>query len=302
MTPAAIDNDLLEQAVRRIPNDARAAARRRALARFRETGFPTTRHENWKYTNLAPAVDISNRWLRDAVPSIPDAALSPAAREYAETLALSIDAHWLVIANGVVQKEPRADLAGWQLPGVEVASAAEGGETDALVSDDPLSLFNAALRRDALHVRLAPGVELDRPLGILVFDEPGDGRTVSLPRIVVSAGANARASIVEVHASGGGDEQFANALVDVDLARGAALCWLRLQERRRPHCQVGRLNVRLSRDSVFDHAAFDLGGGLVRNDIAADIVEPGAAVALHGLYLAGGRQHIDNHKIGRAHV
>jgi Fe-S cluster assembly protein SufD len=48
-------------------------------------------------------------------------------------------------------------------------------------------------------------------------------------------------------------------------------------------------------DSRLRHAAFDLGGALVRNDISIDIVHPGASVELYGLYLASGRQHIDNH-------
>lgn len=98
-----------------------------------------------------------------------------------------------------------------------------------------------------------------------------------------------------MHASAGAEEQFTNSLVEVALEPGAALRWLRLQERGQAHYQVGRLNVRLARDAKFDHAAFDLGGGLVRNDIAVDVCEPGASVLLHGLYLAGGRQHIDNH-------
>src|SRR5438094_9272564 len=31
-----------------------AALRREAMARFAERGFPTTRDEDWRYTNLAP--------------------------------------------------------------------------------------------------------------------------------------------------------------------------------------------------------------------------------------------------------
>jgi Fe-S cluster assembly protein SufD len=58
---------------------------------------------------------------------------------------------------------------------------------------------------------------------------------------------------------------------------------------------VSRLTARLARDAVLNHAAFDLGGALVRNDIDVDIAGPGAAVNLQGLYLAHDRQHIDNH-------
>ncbi|HEX2138151.1 MAG TPA: Fe-S cluster assembly protein SufD [Woeseiaceae bacterium] len=291
MTAAAIDKDLLERAVGRLPRDPLTSVRREALSRFRETGFPTPRHEDWKYTNLAPVADLSNRWLREPAGHVAPASLSPGARELAETLAAAIDAHWLLIANGVVVDHPcRSPSCGQQVTANSIARGT--GSYSARADTDAMSLFNAALLRDGLHVRIAPGAILERPLGVLVFD---DGPAVSQPRIVIEAGDNARAEVIEVHASAGEGEQFANAVTEVSLAPGSALAYVRLQDRRADHYQVGRLNVRLARDASFDHAAFDLGGGLIRNDIAVDIAEPGASVALHGLYLAGGKQHIDNH-------
>ncbi len=293
MTAATIDTDLLEQVVGQLPHDGLAPGRRAALSRFVQAGFPTPRQEDWKYTNLAPAAELSNRWLRDPGAAAPEAAPSPAAAEYVQTLAAGIDAHWLVIANGVVQADSVAALAAKNLPGLAVTSTADGAELPTAEPADAMSLFNAILLRDALHVRIAPAAALNKPLGLLVFDE--SATSVSQPRIVIEAGANARASIIEVHASAGDGEQFANAVTEAVVGAGASLSWVRLQERRENHYQVGRLAVRLGRDATFEHAAFDLGGELVRNDIAVDIAEPGASVYLHGLYLAGGRQHIDNH-------
>ena len=291
MTSAAIDTDLLEQVVRQLPRDGSAPARREALARFQQTGFPTPRQEDWKYTNLAPAAELSNRWLREH--AAPPAPPGPAAAEYAQALASRFDAHWVVIANGIVQADSLAAVAGKQLPGVRVASGPGTGAAGSEAASDAMTLFNTILSRDALHVTLAPGAVLEKPIGVLVFDDTGTA--VSQPRIVIEAGDNARAGIVEVHASAGDGGQFANVVTEVSLAAGSALSWVRLQERGEEHYQVGRLTVRLGRDASFEHAAFDLGGGLVRNDVAVDISEPGARVSLHGLYLAGGRQHIDNH-------
>jgi Fe-S cluster assembly protein SufD len=42
-------------------------------------------------------------------------------------------------------------------------------------------------------------------------------------------------------------------------------------------------------------ASYDLGGGLVRNDVDIDINEAGADATFNGLFLAGDGQHIDNH-------
>lgn len=295
MSGTTIDTDLLEQAIGRLPRDARMPARQQALARFRESGFPTTRHEDWKYTNLAPAVDLSNLWLRDLAAQGPNEPVSTGVKKLAESIAARIDAHWVVIANGVIQRDSLAALAQFNLTGLEVSSAAaEDGARSVRVAD-PMSLFNAALLRDALHIRVTGNARLPKPLGLLIVDDADAGKSVSQPRIVIDAGNHARARFIELHASLGEHEHFANAVTELNLEEGAAVDFVRIQERQQTHYQVGKLTARLARDSVLQHAAFDLGGALIRNDVAVDLAEPGASVTLHGLYLAGGRQHIDNH-------
>ncbi len=294
MTAATIDTDLLERTVGELPQDELATARREALSRFRATGFPTPRQEDWKYTNLAPVAELSNRWLRDpAARAAPTTVLATAASQYLQTLAAAVDAHWLVIANGIVHPDSLGALVRQDVAGLRVTSAPEGAAAGSLERPDAMSLFNTILLCDALHVAIAPGAVLDKPLGVLVFDD--SGTAVTQPRIVVEVGDNARAGFIEVHASAGEGGQFANAVTDVSLGTGAALAWVRLQQRHEEHYQVGRLTVHLGRDARFDHAGFDLGGRLVRNDISVDIAERGAYVSLDGVYLAGGRQHIDNH-------
>jgi len=51
----------------------------------------------------------------------------------------------------------------------------------------------------------------------------------------------------------------------------------------------------MGRDARLNMASYDLGGGLVRNDVDIDLGEPGADAVFNGLYLAGDGQHIDNH-------
>ncbi len=297
MTPATVDTELLERAVAGLPDDALKPARREALARFAETGFPSVRHEDWKYTNLKPAVELSNRWLSDTGARAPGD-ISNAARDYAADLAARIDAHWLVIANGMVDPASIAALEQRELPGLEVSSMAAGGAVEALVSDmteDPLSRFNIALLRDALRIRIGPNAALDKPIALLLIDDADNGPAVSQARIVIDAAEQAKLEIVEHHASLGSGEHFANSVTELRLARDSSVDFVRIQRRHEEHYSVGRLSARLAQGAALRHTAFDTGGRLVRNDIAVDIAEPRASVSLHGLYAAGGDQHIDNH-------
>ena len=300
MSTSTIDTALLERAVARLPADSLARARKTALARFAKTGFPTTRHEDWRYTNLAPAIDVSNLWLREAAAGAIEEGIGEGVQRYADWLNTQIDAWWIVIANGVVQEESLMRLRERAPGALEARLLASAGESKrleaaAMAADEPMTRFNTALLRDALCITVHAGREIEKPIGLLMIDSAGSKSTVSQSRVFIETGANSRAGFIEYHASLGVHGHFANVVTELGIGPNAAVDFVRIQDRDAAHFQVGRLHAAMGRDSRLRHAAFDVGGALIRNDIAVDIAEPGAAVELLGLYLAAGRQHIDNH-------
>ena len=288
MSAPALQQDLLAAAVTALPADKLSVVRDAALASFTASGWPTKNDEDWKYTSLAGAAAISNAWLQDmANASRPDgAAVDTGITE-------QVDAYWLSIKNGMVDPESLRRLDSLAAQGITISRLADGIGEDAIARDDPMSAFNAALLQDGLLIRAASGARLDKPIGIVLAD---DGSVaVTQFRVLLEIGENAKLQLVECSLSGGNDEQFQNSVMQVMLSAGAALDVVRMQQRQSEHLSVNRVAARLAHDAVFDYSGFDFGGRLARNDIVADIVGEGAVVKLRGLYLAGGRQHIDNH-------
>lgn len=286
MTSSALSLEALDQAVRRLPDDRLTASRQAALLHLREHGLPTTRDEDWKYTDLARLVDIGNRWLELDAPAPPSSACETIANRVRE----SIDADWLVIANGIIDGQclEEIDRAGLQ---VERLSESDAG----VEFSAPLSSLNIALLHDGLRISVAANTALTRPIGILIVDDAETAPGMSQSRIEIDLAAGSAASFIEYHASAGAAEHFANSVSTLRLGDSARTDFVRIQERAPGHSQTGRLDVGVGRDSTFSHCAFDLGGRLIRNDLSVDIGQPGAHVAFHGLYLAGGQQHVDNH-------
>ncbi len=293
MNSHLIDFALLERAVRDLPGDALNPVRENALAAFRQSGFPDQREEDWKYTNLAPAAKLSNAWLRERFTDKAPQTVSTLLRQQIDQTVTKIPAQWVVIVNGLVETGSLHALT--PQAGLSARSAAESAHLPSIVTEDVMSRFNATLVRDLLHIRVAANQAIDKPIGILIVDDASDETSVTQSRIVIELAANSRASFIELHATAGNNEQFANCVCNMRLARGAKACYVRIQERGLQQYQVNRLTAQLERDSELKHAAFDLGGALIRNDIDIAIREPGACVELLGLYLASGRQHIDNH-------
>ena len=237
--------------------------------------FPTTRDEDWKYTDLSRARDIAARWLAEK-PATPSSDL----QDDMAAITGPIDAAWLVIADGKLHVP--------QLPdGVSVSKI-----DDIPAGDSALAEFNAALVNEGICIRVSEAVA--RPIGLLLLDG-AEQTSVAQAYVEVQFEAGTRGELIEYHASLGEADQYANTIINVHVGDGASANHVRIQDRSLHHVQTSRTRVGVGKDARFSSVGFDLGGGLVRNDIDIDIASAGAEVSFDGLYLAGDGQHIDNH-------
>ena len=138
--------------------------------------MPTTRDEDWKYTDLARARDISSQWLNAGA----DAPSSVWTQEI-ERITGSIDASWFVIANGEVQ-----GLA-------EVSGVAVRKLDEAPVGIHALTELNASLLKDGLRIVIEGTVE--KPIGVLVVDG-SDDTSVSQAYVEIEFAANSTGSVI----------------------------------------------------------------------------------------------------------
>lgn len=268
--------------------------RRDALDRFLDLGFPTTDDEEWRFTNVSSIA----KTVFDSAPTKPPTfdlrALLPAA--------LSNDTIRLVFVNG------RFDAALSDIEGLPIGVRA-AGLSDVLrrspslveprlgrlakLDSRPFTALNTALFSDGALIEIAPNKDCERPI-VLVHIGAGNGRPlIANVRHMVILGPSSRASIVEYYSGVGA--RFSNTVVELSVENGAVADYYKLVCETDSSYHVGSMDIRQDRDSTADHAAVTLGGGLVRNDIAATLDGAGSHCTLNGLYLARGRQLVDNH-------
>ena len=284
----------LDAAVNRLPVDALTPVRDAALAQFAKSGFPTVQDEDWKYTNLGAVVELSNACLASASGSTPKVNWNTEAKQAVDEILERIDANWIVVANGIVARETLAKAVSLESQGIHISKLSNGRANEAIISNDAMTSLNAALLQDGLRIGIRSSAYDAKPLGFLFFDNLQNGG-LSQARLIIDVEAEANVDIIEAHVSVGSDAQFANTVIQLNVDDRARVGYVRIQDRADAHIQVGKLITVLQRDAVFDYVSFDFGGSLIRNDVAVDIVQPGANANLHGLYLAGATQHIDNH-------
>jgi Fe-S cluster assembly protein SufD len=293
MTVAMLNPDLLKEAQATLPADGLRAVRESALPAFLDHGLPSTRDEDWRYTNLGTAGELGQQWLHDLVSGAGEKPVSA-------TPLPALDAHCLLLRNGTVDTTSLAAVS--RATSAQLTLARLSDRADSIVAAGPLDALNAALLQDGLHIAVKAGQKPDKPLVIFIDD---GGRAASQTRVVIDVAKDASIDVVEYHLAGNATPHFANTVTQVELASGARANIVRLQDRDRSHVQVGKLAAKLQAAATLDYVSFDIGGKLVRHDVTADILGADAVVRMHGLYLASDQQHIDihtrvDHRVGPA--
>jgi Fe-S cluster assembly protein SufD len=264
------------------------------LARFRELGFPTTKQEEWIYTNVAPIARMK-LGLADRRPTLLDrAAIEPwsLAGEAAIELVF-VDGHYSdslsrTFVPSAVTARSLAAMLSERTELVAPHLAARNGAFTAL---------NAAFLHDGAYISIPEGKVIDRPIHLLFVSTPHAEPRMISPRIVVLAGKSSEAKIVETWASIGEGSYFTNAVTEIVAGENASVDHTRVQLESENAYHVSLTSVHQARASRYFSHAIQLGGAIVRNEISATLDGEGSECRLDGLFVLHGSQHVDNHTL-----
>ena len=253
---------------------------------FAKLGWPTTRQEEWKYTNLAPVAKV--QW----------SAGNPAGSAPVESPVsmAGVAAVELVFVNGELQS-----TTGEAPRGVNVSTLAH---TNSDVLDEHLGRF-ADLQRSAMvalnAANIADGGVITVDANVahdgfihLLFIGSGDG-VWSHPRNLIVAGRASQITVVETYVGSG--SYFTNAVTEIVAADGAVVEHYRIQCESRDAFHVATVQIQQQRSSSVTSRNIAVGGAIARNDINGVLAGEGASLSLEGLFVTAGKQHIDNHTV-----
>ena len=257
--------------------------RRAAKERFDLLGFPTTKNEDWKYTNLAPFLKTLGAQAGSAEP------LDLAAAPFAD-----LGCPRLVFVNGRFAPELSSAPAGVKAGSLREALDSGGAGQVGRYADfenNALVALNTASFENGAFVDIGNGCVLDAPIHLLFVATGG----AAYPRNLILAGRDSQATIVETYLGLGDEPSFTCAVTELVAGDGSVIGHLKLQDETRRALHWGMLRVEQGASSSVTSHNIALGAGLARNEIAAVLAGEGAECTLKGLYVATGRQHMDNY-------
>lgn len=274
------------------------AVRRKALDTFFQRGFPTTRDEEWRFTNVAPITRTSFKpVLKGEVGTVTAENLKP-------FVFGGLRCNRLVFVNG--QYSPDLSSVHDQTSGVQVGSLAEAIRTNDPVLETNLTgiaghhenaftALNTAFLLDGALVIVPASVALDIPIHLIFVSTSDSDPFMSHPRNLIIAGKEARLSIVESYVSIGEGTYLTNAVTEIYLHEGAVVEHDKLQNESEKAFHVGSIHVHQQADSDYTANSISLGGAIVRNDVTVTLAGERCESTLNGLSLATRQQLVDNH-------
>src|SRR4029453_15281088 len=267
-----------------------------AFSRFAAIGFPTTREEAWKHTNVAALAKIPFTPAGQAREPLRDDVLTRASFG-------QMTGPRLVFVNGHYAPE----LSALQpLPeGVIVGSLAQAISANrrsvephlagyASFQNHAFVALNTAFMQDGAFIHIPPGTSVAAPIHLLFVSTAPEKATVSSPRNLIVVDRGGQATVVESYVGVRHEAYPPNGGTEGGAGEHAVINHYRLQQESKAAFHMATLQVHQDRSSNVISHAIALGGAVARNEITAVLDGEGSECTLNGLFMVAGQQHVDN--------
>jgi len=271
--------------------------RRAALKQFDLLGFPTIRHEEWKYSNVSGL--FKEAFELDELSPITSDDLAPLEIP-------NLDGNILYFVNG--QYHPELSRIVSPAGQVQIASLADALKADADFigshfaryadyQDNAFTALNTALATDGAVIRIPDNTTVEQPI-ILRFITDGRQKNIaSQPRNLILVGRNAEVTVAESYRTLGDRASFVNVVTEIVLERDARMQYYKVQNETEQSYHIGTTQVNQTDNTHFYSATVTLNGNFVRNNLNIVLNGQHAEAFMYGLYMPNGKQHVDNHTL-----
>jgi Fe-S cluster assembly protein SufD len=274
--------------------------RKSGLARFAELGFPTVRHEDWRFTNITPITRLPFHPVFEAGWT----GVTP--ERLASFTFGRLAGNRLVFVDG--RHVPELSRVGSLPPGVRLCGLARALEEEPTLveehlgqvlrmDDDAFGALNTAFFGDGLFLHVPDGVQVSEPVQVVFVGTARETGACVMPRNLMVVGAGAGVTIVETHVSVADARRWTNAVTECVAGEESRVEHVKFQDESLEACHVAGLHVRLGRRSNHMAHSIALGARLSRNNIRTTLAGEGLECVLNGLYLTRGNQLADHHMI-----
>jgi len=288
--------ELFESSLNGSKNTPFHEIRKRAIARFADLGFPTTRNEDWKYTSVAPILEHKFN-LASAPVAVAKNTLSRFQFDgAARNILVFVNGHFDEKLSRMQDLPKRLVIENFRnviSNGSKLPEKYRGG-FDSL-QDESFTALNTAFAHDGLYINVPKGMTVEDPIFLLYLSDARNESFVAHPRNLIVAGEGSHLRLLECYQAISDEAYFNNVVTEVYVEQQAVVDHIKIQEEGAGAYHIANTEIMQEHRSVFNCVNIDLGGALVRNNLDVTLNAENCETHLFGFFLGTGTQLIDNH-------
>ncbi len=271
--------------------------RKQAFEAFRQQGFPTTRMENWRHTDLGKTLKADYNYYFEPTfnAGIDLQKIFECDIPHLDTDMISQLNGWYVSENGAIKKEDN---------GVIVGSLAEARRrypelTERYygqAADDQKSGFvalNNAFATDGVFIYVPDNVQAEVPLQMVNIIHHDKNIFIQNHNLVI-LGKNSSLQLVQCDDSVDQQRSLINTVTEVFIGANASLDHYKLQNKNDVSTLINSIFFKQERDSRLSTNGITLNGGLIRNENHVLLNGENCDANVMGVYLMDKAQNVDN--------
>lgn len=275
--------------------------RQPAREAFLNSGWPSKKHEDWRYTSLRSLEKHDFNW------SHTKGLIHKSVMEtYFRT------GEWpVVFVDGVYDSTQTfsRDLPegltivslkkAWHEHEVELKNFLDRRKSK---ESHAFTLLNEAFLLNGAFIKVAPNTVLENPIHILFINTNKPKPFSLFPRVMMDLGPLSQATLITSFEHQGHGTYLHDGAIDVHIQSGAELRHFTMQNASHNAYHYERTQIDLAKDARYRAFNFSIGGKLGRQELHINLNGEGAAAKADGVYLVSGDRQIDNYSNIEHHV
>ena len=266
-----------------------------ALNYFKKHGFPTTKDEDWRYTNIS---SLLKHDYKIGAREKADIELIDIKKYFLQ----EIDTYKLVFVDGVFNSW--LSSTSWDNYFIGCMCDAKRSHPDVLekhlgkiasFKKNSFCAINTAFTNKGAFVYIPKGVEVKKPIQIMWLTSNAEKILFNQPRILIVAEENAKVQVVERHQSIFGTNTLNNSVCEIFCDKEAWVDYYKVQNDDKNASLFDSTYVHQKKKSVCNLTTLSFGGRFTRNYLHFDLSEEHIEANLNGISLIGKNQFVDHH-------
>jgi len=271
--------------------------RKRAFEEFKRIGFPNSKTENWRNTNISKALEANYEYYIEPTfqEHVNPDKMFQCDIPHLQTDMVSQLNGWFISKNGSIKTDTQGVVVG----SIAAAKKSHAHLIDAhygKIADNSKSGFialNNAFAEDGVFVYVPDNVQALVPLQMVNIINHDENIFVQNHNLVI-IGDNASLQLVQCDDSVDHQKSLINTVTEIFVGKNASLDHYKMQNKNDNSTLINSIFFNLERDARLSTNAISLNGGMIRNENYVTLNGENCEANIMGVYLVDKAQHVDN--------